>query len=435
MKRTISPIHTLALAGSLMCAAHATQLEITPTLTKKIYNYSDHALQDGKIFYGIRGALYLKPEVALEAGIEASNTNKMGDGGDTDVERGTLTARLEPFARKKMRVQPYLSAGMGYEKVHREIPGVSSQAFYTAGGGVKIRMSPKTDLFTEARLIHKIETKDDDIMGTIGVGYAIGRSTPAAPCTSSAQEQKKPLSLAEFAQLCKTRKKWIKPAKITQGPIPAPAPAQKTSATPKSTAATKAIVVKESYPKDLKPEEIAALEKAQPKASAQPQTATLPATTPAPTTPAKKAEIKPVLAQSAPAQPITFEGPLVYDDNDFVSVCKQNQKAVLEDLPQASAPVHLDTITLPSCPNDAATAEPTPQSTETSGYFIQLAALRHSSPAALMKRLKEQNIPSTVRTEGTTKILLAGPFSSKAEAKRHLSALRSISKDAYIRHL
>ncbi len=447
MKRRFPPALSLVLVGALTCTLGAARYEITPTISKKIYNYSaDRALQDGKLFYGIRGSLYLNRKTAVLAGVEISNTNRMGDGGDTDVERILVGATYEPLAHKNMRIQPYLIAGGGYEKVHREIPGVSSQGYYTAGGGLKIKINPKTDLVTEARLIHKMDDEDDDIMGTLGVGFKLG---DLGECLPPKTAQKRAMSLAELAALCQTQKKWVKPADVTSShtsavpeatpestseapAAPATAPSTEVTTPAKKKETQKPIIVEESYPKDLKPEEIEEIKKAEQSKKATTVTRTVTTqTTPATSS---KQEIKPVLAQPKPSQSPTFEGPLVYDDNEFVNVCDQHSKPVLEEISTEPKTDALETVTLPSCKTTDTPKERILEKTPT-GYFVQLAALRRSSPDPLIKKLDRKNLSYTLMQKGDITAVLAGPFESRAEAKRILPTVRSISKDAFILYI
>lgn len=163
----MSLVSTFAYAGP--------KFEITPMVGKKIYNYSDDAahFDDGEALIGLRANAYVTDRVSVQLGGEASKNNRMSDGGETDLERGMVNVQYDIPARG--RVTPFVMAGGGYEKLHRTTPdNVDSQAFYNAGAGLRYSINKKIDVVAEARAIHKVEDKDDDIIGSIGVGFKYG---------------------------------------------------------------------------------------------------------------------------------------------------------------------------------------------------------------------------------------------------------------------
>ena len=201
------------LIGGLVSSLNAYQVEFATTLSKKVSD-NDTSVQDKKLYYGVRADLYFHEKGALQVGFETSRDNVMSDTGKTDKERYTVNGLYEPFGTNTARrLKPYMFAGAGYEKIHREIPGASSQAFIDGGAGFKIRLTPRIDLLTEARLVHGLEDKDDDLMGTIGVGVKFGSSQKK--CKSAVVIPSKPIREAEMAQLCKP-KQWGKPVQVAQ---------------------------------------------------------------------------------------------------------------------------------------------------------------------------------------------------------------------------
>jgi len=208
----VSLLSSLAYAGP--------KYEITPMVGKKIYNYSDDAprFDDGEVLIGIRANGYLTKQVSVQLGVEASKNNKMGDGGETDLERGMLNLQYDVPTNGK--VTPFVMAGMGYEKLHRTAPlNVDSQAFYNAGAGLRYSVNDRVDLVAEARAIRKVEDTDKDIIGSIGVGYKYGDTCQTTPVKGIPI---KALSMKELAAL--TPKKVVAPvAPAVVAPIPAPA--------------------------------------------------------------------------------------------------------------------------------------------------------------------------------------------------------------------
>ncbi len=198
----------VAISTSLYAGAG---FEVTPMVGKKLYNYSDDSprFDDGEILMGVRAAANISEKTAIELGFETSDDNGMGDGGKTDFERYMLHAKQNLTSGS--RVTPYVIGGMGYEKLHRDCTTgdcagnkVSSQAFYSGGAGLKYNVSDKVSLVTEARVIHKVEDSDTDIVGNIGLGYRIGGAT--VPVQPSAGINQKALSMAELAALAGSKK-------------------------------------------------------------------------------------------------------------------------------------------------------------------------------------------------------------------------------------
>ncbi len=187
----------MSLLSSVLYAGP--KYEITPMVGKKIYNYSDDAprFDDGEALIGVRANAYLNSQVSVQLGVEASKNNKMGDGGETDLERGMLNLQYD--VPTKGRVTPFVMAGAGYEKLHRSAPqNVDSQAFLNAGAGLRYSVNDRVDLVAEARAISKVEDGDKDIIGSIGVGYKYGNTCETKPVKGIPI---KALSMKELAAL------------------------------------------------------------------------------------------------------------------------------------------------------------------------------------------------------------------------------------------
>ncbi len=204
------------------------RVEVTPMLSKKVYNYNSGVdaprLDDGELQLGVRANAYLfpkAPRLSVQAALDASKDNAMGDGGKTDIERGMLSLQYDiPTKGKLSKVTPYVFAGGGYEKLHRTIAAqnVDSQAFYNAGGGLRYSVNDRVDLVGEGRVIHKVEDTDDDALVGVGVGYKFGGQKTVAK-----KSNLKPLTMAELAKLTK-KKEPVAPAPIVTPVEPVAAP-------------------------------------------------------------------------------------------------------------------------------------------------------------------------------------------------------------------
>jgi hypothetical protein len=189
--------------------------EVTPYVGKKIYNYSNDKprFDDGEALIGLKGNVYIKPQVSVQLAAEASKENAMLKTGEpnawTDLERGMLNVQYDVPTGK--RVTPYILGGMGYERLHKSeaSTNVDSQAFYNAGAGLRYNVNKRVDLVAETRVIHKVEDQDTDIIGTVGVGMKFGN-------------ERKALSLAD---LKKRTPKVVEPAVAASlAPAVEPAP-------------------------------------------------------------------------------------------------------------------------------------------------------------------------------------------------------------------
>jgi opacity protein-like surface antigen len=220
----LNKILSTSLAVSLLSAlAYAgPKYEITPMIGKKVYNYSDDAprFDDGEVLAGVRGNVYFSERGSVQLGFEASKGNKMGTGtptadhgAETDLERGMLNLQYDVPSRGK--ITPFVMAGAGYEKLHRDEPStnVDSQAFLNAGAGLKYAVNDRVDIVAEGRVIHKVEDKDNDAIASVGVGFKFGNSR----CKSAVKGiPVKALTMKELAAL--TPKKAVAEVK-TVAPV------------------------------------------------------------------------------------------------------------------------------------------------------------------------------------------------------------------------
>ena len=205
MNKILLSTVAVALLSSLSYAGP--KYEITPMVGKKIYNYSDDAprFDDGEALVGVRANAYVTERVSVQLGVEASKGNKQGtgtptadNGAETDLERGMINVQYD--IPSKGKITPFINAGAGYEKLHRDeaSTNVDSQAFLNVGAGLRYNVNDRVDLVAEARVIHKVEDQDDDAIGSIGVGFKFGNT-----CASTAPKgiSTKALTLDELAAL------------------------------------------------------------------------------------------------------------------------------------------------------------------------------------------------------------------------------------------
>ncbi len=211
--KNLFTLSLVLILGGLFSHLSAAEYELMPTIGKK-FSDDDRLVEDDQPFYGVRASAYVNEKSAVQLGFETSSDNKMSDGGKTDKERYSLHALYEPLGKSSAKaLRPYFLGGLGYDRIHREIPGVSSQMFLDAGAGVRVRMSPRVDLVTEARLVHGMEDSDDDLVGTVGLGIKLGATKPCACRKKAIPIATMPVSEAEMAKLSHP-KGWSEKAKV-----------------------------------------------------------------------------------------------------------------------------------------------------------------------------------------------------------------------------
>ena len=81
-----------------------------------------------------------------------------------------------------------------------------------------------------------------------------------------------------------------------------------------------------------------------------------------------------------------------------------------------------------SCPSDRDTAS------ATSGYYVQVIALRKNSPDVISARLDAKGYNYTHQQAGDITRVLVGPYENRAAANSALRGLKNIRRDAFIYH-
>jgi len=141
---------------------------ITPTISKELSTPSKD-FQDDQVLLGLGLRGDLNKNYALDFKLSSSTDNLMGDGGKTDIERGSINLYYETYPEYK--VSPFFYAGGGYEKLHRVYNNIKSQPFYQAGAGVKIALTNRVELETDVKYLKKTKTKDSEVIATMGFGF------------------------------------------------------------------------------------------------------------------------------------------------------------------------------------------------------------------------------------------------------------------------
>jgi hypothetical protein len=205
----ISKFTIMFITLTISALLNAVQLEITPTISKAFKTNND-SLRDSEVLYGVRGNLYFNKNVAIQVGGEASTSNKMEDGGETDIERGYVNLIHQPSIGD--HIHPYTIVGGGYEKIHRinrPRNGDDSQPFLNIGAGIKYDINDRVNIVTEAKWLRKLENNDNDVIATLGLGVKLGeistehKDIPSVTETSDVQNA---ISLAEFRKIQETKK-------------------------------------------------------------------------------------------------------------------------------------------------------------------------------------------------------------------------------------
>lgn len=224
--KKVNKILAALLLPALTTSAYGVSFEIMPTLSKAIAKADGDPLQDDKIFFGVRGNVYINDNVAIQAGVEASTDNKMSDNGLTDLERVSLNAVYE--LNNGYKVRPFGLIGFGGEKVHRNSPSNDdSQLFFNAGGGLKFAISDRVDLVTEGKWLRKLENGDNDLIATIGLGIKIGETTrgvsqstatTVVPSVTQTSEVENAISLEKLREI-NAQKASPAPAVVTESVV------------------------------------------------------------------------------------------------------------------------------------------------------------------------------------------------------------------------
>lgn len=112
---------------------------------------------------------------------------------------------------------------------------------------------------------------------------------------------------------------------------------------------------------------------------------------------------------------------------DEISKAPIARKAYLQDV--ASLPVH-SSKTVEKVTSDTALTH-----VANKGYFVEVAALRTTSPQSIITKLNSSGYDNVVtKTKGDVTLVLVGPYDSKREASIAKSGLKSIASDAFIVH-
>ncbi len=109
---------------------------------------------------------------------------------------------------------------------------------------------------------------------------------------------------------------------------------------------------------------------------------------------------------------------------------------VVEAAPEVvSTRIEYDSGVVDMCHDDVTSSCPSDRAQEAgaaSGYYVQVIALRKNSTDVITSRLDAKGYNYTFQSNGDLTRVLAGPYESRAAAKRALSGLKKIRRDAFI---
>lgn len=172
-------VKTILLASVVLALTLEAKVNIVTSISKPVGTV-DKDFDDSEIQFGIAIQPYFNDNIALDIRLDSSNANLMADGGKTDLERASLNL-LYDF-NFKSGISPYLFAGAGYEKIHRTYKNIKSQSFTNAGVGLKVDINNDIDVRSEVKYIKMNDTKDTDIIASIGFGLKFGNENCEVVC-------------------------------------------------------------------------------------------------------------------------------------------------------------------------------------------------------------------------------------------------------------
>ncbi len=192
---------------------NAQPLELTPVIGKNFFD-SDTTLKNAN-FFGIRASQYISCDTALQFGYDRissadfkhgsayyderslnantednSNNNTPENGytqnssqtqkQDTDIDRFFVNV-LQDMYFPNPNIQPFIFAGLGYERVDQETNRLKSQGFVDAGAGLKIPFADNVHLYSAAKVLKKFDDSSLDIAIALGLGFTFGQTIANAP--------------------------------------------------------------------------------------------------------------------------------------------------------------------------------------------------------------------------------------------------------------
>jgi len=200
MNKFIKTLVSLSLCFGLTLDA---KVAVVASISKPVGTI-DKDFDDSEVQFGIAVQPYLNDNIALDMRLDSSNANKMADGGKTDLERMSLNM-LYDFMPKSA-VSPYLFAGGGYEKLHRTYANIKSQQFLNAGVGLKADISDDVDVRAEVKYIKMSDTKDVDIIASLGLGVKFGYEDCEVVCEDDASTKETTANTTSVATVATTLK-------------------------------------------------------------------------------------------------------------------------------------------------------------------------------------------------------------------------------------
>lgn len=141
--------------------------------------------------YGARGGYFFTSRWNLEVSLQRLSTKTDFDPGlgitNDDVDLDSLRLNLLYNFRPGGEIRPFLTGGVGCEKLDAHSFGERCEAGYNAGGGLRWFLTPKVDLRLDGRYVRThvgdgLKETEGNLEATAGIGFLIGSTRESRPC-------------------------------------------------------------------------------------------------------------------------------------------------------------------------------------------------------------------------------------------------------------
>ncbi len=430
MKRVVMSFAAIAVVSTVVSAGPS--FEITPMVSKKIYNDDRPRFDDSEVLYGVRGNAYITENISAQVGFEASTDNGIMTDlqnpsipGKTDLQRYSLNAQYDiPTGTK---VTPYIFAGGGYEKIAHEYKpeNIESQSFIDGGGGLRYAVNDSVDIVTEVKGIHKTQDKDDDILAGVGVGFKFGGSSSAV--SRPFQSQKKAMTMAELAQLARANEMRNTQIKSSAPRIVSSTPTHVVQIPQQQVVVSQPMIEENGIPMAKTYPVSAGEEVVYDESSSYVSEGEIVYDDGTSTSSyASENQLSYSDIPSSEGEEVSSE--IVYDKDDTVDICN----VVGGGTPYVDAE-YLDSQEFSNSSNivDDIPSDIV-KSSALSGYFIQVVALSKNSPSRIVSKLRSKGYPVVLKKTSRLTRVLVGPYSSRSVASKTLLKIKRIQGDAFI---
>jgi hypothetical protein len=124
-------------------------------------------LKSHKEFYGVRAGFYPSEAYGIQVGYEIANDANCQK---LNLKRVYVNGVTQLEINEAIDIYGLATVGHESSNIHRFKP---SQAFIGAGVGAKYHMSSNINGFLETRILQKLESKDTDVITSIGLSYTL----------------------------------------------------------------------------------------------------------------------------------------------------------------------------------------------------------------------------------------------------------------------